>query len=157
MSSGFNKLHACLKCVDKSGAGGGNVKSPSAFASDFVLDKARGGRKEHVRSDSCHYDSFNLSGRDAPFLQELLDGFRGEVRSGDAFIDDVTLTYAGTLQDPVISGVNHFFQVLIGQQARRQKSPQSSDLRLMQHLQIVTPGRWGCFLSWLAAYEKIRI
>src|SRR5204863_4107442 len=65
MSASANELRGDLKCVYESGTGGGDVESPSAFASHFVLDEACGRRKQHVRGDGGDHDGLDLSGSDA--------------------------------------------------------------------------------------------
>ncbi len=42
-------------------------------------------------------------------------GFDGQSLVADPFVDEVTLADAGALDDPLVVGVDHFFEVCIGE------------------------------------------
>ena len=55
-----------------------------------------------------------------PGLRERLDRrLLRQVRRGHAGIDDVALADAGALQDPLVVGVDHALEIVVGQQPRR--------------------------------------
>ena len=54
--------------------------------------------------------------------------FSREIAGRDPGVDDVTLLDAGALQDPLVGGLDHLFQIGIGQQLRRHIRGQALDL-----------------------------
>ena len=50
-----------------------------------------------------------------------------EIAGGNALVDDMPLADADAGHDPFIVGVDHFFEVGIGEQARRHIRAQSAD------------------------------
>ena len=59
------------------------------------------------------------------FGQSLSSGFDRQIAGGDSFIDNVPFTNAYAFPDPLIDGIDHFFQVGIGQKARRTYVPRA--------------------------------
>ena len=55
-------------------------------------------------------------------------GLGGEIAGGDAFVHDVAFADAGALHDPVVGSFHQLFQIVVGQQARRNISTQGSNL-----------------------------
>ncbi len=60
-------------------------------------------------------------------FQQILHGSHSQIAGGYSFVDQVTLADSGALQDPLIGGVDHLFQVLIGKDARRNVGAESSN------------------------------
>ena len=61
-----------------------------------------------------------------------------QVGGGRPLVHDVPLADAGALQDPLVGGLDHLLQVGVGQQARRDASPERGDLRSWQMIAPVT-------------------
>ena len=121
-------MHACLQGVGKSRARSGKIESPGALAAEFVLHQTGGGRKKHVWSNGGDDDDFNLRRLDAALLEQNFAGLHGQVAGGHSLFYDVTGTNAGALHNPLVGGLDHFFQVLIGEQAWRNVSAEGGDL-----------------------------
>ena len=58
---------------------------------------------------------------------DFCEGGSLEVAGGNAFVHQVTLADAGTLQDPLVGGVHHFLEILIAKNAGRNVSAESGD------------------------------
>ena len=86
-------------------------------------------------------------GREAALDQRLSGSLGGEVAGGYSFIYDVALANAGALDDPVVGGFYHLFQIVVGQQARRDVGAQGSNLgahELAHSMSSPDPG-----MNWL--------
>ena len=113
-------LAPTLEGVEEAGAGGGEIEAPGAGGAELVLHEAGGGGEEHVGGDGGDDDGVEFAGVDAAALaRQILGGFGGEIAGGDAGVDDVTLADAGALDDPLVVGGDHFFEVGVGEQAGR--------------------------------------
>ena len=56
-----------------------------------------------------------------------------QVGRRDAGVDDVAFADAGTLQDPLVGGLDQLLEVGVGQHARRNIGRQTRDLDAAQH------------------------
>ena len=81
----------------------------------------------HVRRDRADDDQVDLLQVEGMDFQQLLDRFDGEVAGGNALVGNVALANARALQDPLVGGLDHVFQVLIGEDARRDVGSERSD------------------------------
>ena len=61
-------------------------------------------------------------GVDAALRQRAPGGLHRHVGSRHLRIRDVALADAGALQDPLVVGIDHLFQILVGEHARRRCS-----------------------------------
>ncbi len=61
---------------------------------------------------------------DAALLERDLGGLDGHVRSGDAGGGDVALRNSDALHNPLVGGVDHLFEILIGQHVGRSVAAQ---------------------------------
>ncbi len=113
--AGFDELGADLEGVGEAGAGGGEVEAPGAGGAELVLDDAGGGGEDHVGRDGGDDDGFDFGGLDAAGGEAAAGGFDGEVAGGDAFVDEMTLADAGALDDPLVVGFDHLFEVCVGE------------------------------------------
>src|SRR5258708_15095067 len=119
MRARFHKLHSGLQRIDKTGAGRGDIETPGAFCAQLVLHQAGGGGEQHVGSYGSDKDRLHLAGGPAASSQRFFGGLGREVGGSHAFIHDVPLANAGSLDDPLVVGVNHLFEIGVGQQSRR--------------------------------------
>ena len=119
LGAGLDELRAHLEGVDESGTGGGEVEAPGALGAEAILDEAGGGGEEHVGGDGADDDDFNFGGIDAAFGEAAAGGFDSHVAGGHAGLDDVTLFDADAGGDPLVGGVDHFFEVCVGEEAGR--------------------------------------
>src|ERR1035438_6926019 len=109
--SAGNELRSHLHGVEKGRAGGGKIESPRSLRAQLVLHHAGCGRKKHVRGDRADNDEIDVGGSKAALRECFLGGFHGEVACGNAFLRDVALANADAGHDPLVVGVDHFFQV----------------------------------------------
>ncbi len=119
VGAGFDELRAHLKGVGEAGAGGGEIETPGVGRAKLVLHQAGGGGEGHVRGDGGDDDGLDFGGVDAALGEADLCGFDGKIAGGNALVDEVTLTDAGALGDPLIVGGDHLFEVCVGEQAGR--------------------------------------
>ena len=67
-------------------------------------------------------------GAQAALRQGFLGRFDGQIAGGDAFVHDMAFANADARHDPLVGGLDHFFQVGIGQQAGRDIGAEGADL-----------------------------
>ncbi len=60
--------------------------------------------------------------------KNFLGGLKSQIAAGDSFFGEMALPNAGAIKNPLVGGVDHFFQVGVGKQAGRNVGSQSADL-----------------------------
>ena len=116
------------KRVDKGRAGGREIESPDSFCAQLVLHQAGGRGEKHVRRDRRDDDRVQIGGLQAALGERPPGGLGRQIAGGDALVHDVALANAGALDDPVIGGFDHFFEIVVGQKAGRNVGAESGDL-----------------------------
>ena len=129
----LDELATHLQGVDEAGAGGGDVESPGAFGAEAILHETGGGGEEHVGGDGADDDDFDIGGIDAALGEAEFGGFYSHVAGGHAGLDDVPLLNADAGGDPLIGGFNHFFQIGVGEKARRRPGSEGADFGTNRH------------------------
>ena len=139
MCPGLDELSTGLKRIQKAGASGGDVKSPRVLAAEFVLHHAGCGGKEHVGSHRPNHYAFDIIGCNSATLQRLARRMASEIRGSRSLIGDMALLDAGAFSDPLITSVDHLFQILIGKQAGWNIGPEGAYFRPDKAVQIKSP------------------
>ena len=130
--AGRHQVRADGQAVDEAGTGRDQVEAPGALRADAVLHQAGGGGEQMsgVTVQTMIASSSVASMPRCASAQRAASIAMSEVAiSGRG---DVALADAGALHDPLVVGVDHLFQVLIGQHARRRIAPERADFRLWQ-------------------------
>ena len=121
-------MRAGLQRVEKRGAGGGEIESPDAASAEFVLHETGGRGKKHVGRNGRDQDGFEVGRRNAALDKGFPCSLDSEVAGGNALVGEMAFPNAGALEDPVIRGLNHFFQVSIAQNTWRNVGSEGADL-----------------------------
>ena len=61
-----------------------------------------------------------------------LGGFRGQIAGRNTFCRKMTLAYADAAHDPFVVGVNHLFQVGVGENTGRDVGTECADLNALK-------------------------
>jgi len=122
-----------LQRVDESRTAARNVESPRVLRADLVLHQAGGGGEHHVGRDGADDDDFQFVRPDAARRQALLRRFHAHVARAQALGKHVTLANASAGEDPLVGGVDHLFQVLIGEHLGRNICAEGRDLGATAH------------------------
>ena len=64
--------------------------------------------------------------------KHVLGSFQSQIAAGDALVGEMAFANAGAIQDPLVGGVDHLFQVSVGKQAGRNIGSKSADLGAQQ-------------------------
>ncbi len=128
MGAGGDELRSRLHCINESGAGGGEIESPNALGAELVLNQASSGGEEHVRRNRADNDGIDIAGSETALGECPLRGLDREIAGGYAFVDDVAFADADAGENPVIVGVDHFFEVGVGEKAGRHVGAEGADL-----------------------------
>ncbi len=127
VSARGDELRPRLHGVDESGTGAGEIESPHAVGAKLVLNQAGGRWKEHVGRDRADDDGINVAGSQTALGKRLLGGLDRQIAGGHAFVHDVALADADAGENPVIGGVDHFFEVGVGEKFRRHVGAEGAD------------------------------
>ena len=102
------------------------------FAPELVLDQASGGGEKHVGRDRSHYDRVEIGRADAALGERLLCGLDRKIAGRNPLVDEMTLADADALHDPLVIGVDKFFEVGVGEKAGRNVGAESADLNALK-------------------------
>src|ERR1700693_5655529 len=119
------------QAIDETRAGRHQVESPGPLGSDTILDQAGRAGEQHVGCDSANDDCIQVAGVDAAVIERNAGSLDGHVGSGHFGRGDVALHDAGTLDNPLVGGLDHPLQVLVGQNSGGRIAAQRSDLCLV--------------------------
>src|SRR5206468_3351507 len=109
-------------------AGCVEIHGPGVPAAQPGLDDVRGGGKGHVAGGRADHDQVDLAGLDSRALEGLLRRPDGEVGGRLGLVDDVPLADAGALDDPLVRGLHHPLELLVGEDALRGIGTDTDDL-----------------------------
>ncbi len=84
-----------------------------------MLHQAGGGGVHHVRRNRADDDKIHRLQIEGMLALQLFHGFDGEVAGGYALVGKVAFADADSVHDPFVGSVHHFFQIGVGQEARR--------------------------------------
>ena len=130
--AGGHHLRRRRQRIGESRARGEQVVAPGARRANLVLHQARRARKQHVGRRRADDDEVDVVGREPGAFDRLLGGFGGQVGRRDARLDDVPLTNASALQDPFVAGLDHLFEIGVGEHFRRHIGGETGDARTAQ-------------------------
>ena len=118
--------------VNEARAGSDQIEAPGVLGAQLVLHQAGGRGEQHVGRDRTDDDGVQFGGRDAALGQRVLRRFARHVGGRHVRIGDVPLADPGTLQDPLVGGIDHLFQVLVRQDAGRRVTAEGRNFRFGQ-------------------------
>ena len=136
---GGDELGSRLQGVEEGRAGRRKIESPGPLGPQLVLHQAGGGGKKHVGRHRAHDDGFDIGGRQPALGQSLLRGFDSQVAGGHSLVYDVALADAHAGHDPFVVGVDHFFEIGVGEQARRHVGAEGADFGANRFSQLSAP------------------
>lgn len=128
LGSAGNQLRSDLYRVKKCRARCRKVESPRPLRPELVLHNTGRRREKHVGRYRPHDDYFDLSGIEPTLRQSFFRRRNRKVAGGNPFLDDVPFSNPNSRQDPFVVGIDHPFQVGIGEKARRHIGAQSTNL-----------------------------
>ena len=114
-AAGGNQLRSRGQRIGEPRARGEKVVPPGMRRPDAVLDEARGARKQRIGRGRADDDEVDVLRGQAGAANGLLRGFGRQVGRGDAGVDDMALTDARSLENPLVARIDHLFEVEVGQ------------------------------------------
>src|ERR1700694_3303986 len=132
MRSGSDELRSRLQCVNKRRAGSREIESPDIFRAEFVLNKASGRGKQHVRRNRSHNDRVEIGSVNAALRERLFRRLDRKIAGGNTFVCQMTLADADALHDPLVISIDKFLEVGVGKKARRNVRAKSADLNALK-------------------------
>ena len=122
VNPGANELCAYLHRIKKGRTGSGEIESPRSLCTQLVLHHAGRRGEKHVRSDRADDDRVKVGSIYAALRQCLRGGCYREIARGNALVHDVALANADPCHDPIVIGIDHLFQIGIGEQAEGERA-----------------------------------
>ncbi|MNV67846.1 hypothetical protein D3C71_1606600 [compost metagenome] len=107
-----------------------DVEGGATARTELGLDQARGGRENQVRRGGTHHDHVELRSVDTGRFKRTYRGVVAEVAGGLAFGRNVPFADTRARLNPLIAGVDHFLQILVGQHFFRQITTGARDPRV---------------------------
>ena len=126
--AGGHKLGTGLHSVQKRGAGGRKIESPDPGHAQFVLHEAGCSREKHIRRDRSHNDRLQLGCRESTLGESIPSCLCRQVAGGNSLLNQMAFANASALQNPLVGGFDHLFQVAVGQNTGRNVGSKSADL-----------------------------
>ena len=103
--------------VHEPGATRGEVVGGRILGAELVGKDRAGRRKRHVGRDGCDDDQVEVGGRNACVLERLFGCRQRQVGEGLLRRSDPALADAGALHDPLVGGVHHRRELVVGHDA----------------------------------------
>src|SRR6266852_3431711 len=132
MRPGRNELRSGLQAINKGGTGSREIESPDIFRAELILNETSGRGKEHVGRNRSHNDRVEIGRFDAALGERFLRRLDRKIAGRNALIHEMTLTDANALHDPLVVGLDHFFEVGVGKKTRRNVGAESADLNALK-------------------------
>ncbi len=124
--AGLDGGYPCLEREDEAGTRGVDVVRRAREA-EQRLCKTCGGREDHIGARGAHDEQIDVSGGDAGISERPCGGPNSKMRRCLTFRDDPSLPDAGTRHDPLIRGLDHLLEFLVGEYALRQVRSDADD------------------------------
>ncbi len=99
------KACTCCRYIEASGIG----------RSDLLLNEAGRGWEKHIGSCRCHDNEIDFLRRNLGLLHCLERGLGCHIAGVFILCGDAALLDAGACSDPIVAGIDHAREVLIGQ------------------------------------------
>jgi len=109
------------------------------MSADLFLHNTAGGRETHIARHGGHGNQIDIQGRNAGLGEGALSRFGAEIGGVAPLLDNVTLGDACALANPLVTGVNHLFQVLVGQHTSGDGATCACDHRMERIIQSQYP------------------
>ena len=118
--AGLDELGSRRQREQESAARSRNIERESILATGLVCDQVTRRGEEHIGGHGGadhHVDRHRV---DARFVEQVDDGTRSHVGTADAFaFEDVARFDTGVRHDPLIVGVDHLAQLIVGEDILR--------------------------------------
>jgi hypothetical protein len=96
------------------------------------LNEASGRGKKHVGRNRSHNDRVELGRVDAALGKRSLRRLDRKIAGCNTFVHEMTLADTDTLHDPLVIGIDKFFEVGVSKKARRNVGAKSADLNALK-------------------------
>ena len=113
--SGGDELVGDLEAVEKARAGRADIHAGGIFCADEPLHMAGGGGEKIIRRDRANENQINFLRLDPRIFHGGLRGLRSHVACEFGVGGEAALADAGALDDPLVRGFDHRFQLGIGE------------------------------------------
>jgi hypothetical protein len=99
---------------------------------DLVLDETGRRWKQHVGRNRRDNDGVEIAGGDSTLGESSPGGFGSQIARCHTFVDNMTLANSDAAHDPFVVGIDHFFEVGVGQKAGWNVGTESADLNALK-------------------------
>ncbi len=113
--------------VDEAGASHEDVEGRRPGGSKGLLEKGGSAGEEGIGGHGGDDDQVEIGGFDAGAFEGRTSGGEAEIGGGNVRVGDAPFYDAGASADPLVRGINHLFEVEVGQHTRRRVGPGSNN------------------------------
>src|SRR6266478_2525707 len=132
MRSGSDELRSRLQCVNKSRTGSREIESPDILRAEFVLNETSGRREKHVGRNGPHNNRVEIGRVNAALGKRFLRRLDRKIAGRNTLVRKMTFADADALHDPLVIGIDKFFEIGVGEKARRNVGAESADLNALK-------------------------
>ena len=126
--SRFDEFRSGGQCEEKSAASGGYVVGECLFTACFACDEVSRRREEHVGRDRRADDEIDLFGVHVFLFEQIPYRFDAHVRGAERFaFEDMAGFDADACHDPLVGGIHHTAQFVVGKDVIREVSADACD------------------------------
>ena len=119
--------------IDEAAAYCLNIERRAAFRAELRLQHARGAREHHVRRSGRDHDETDVLRADAGRLDCLAAGRKREIARVFGVRSDMALANSGARENPLVGGIHHALEVLVGEDFARQVAAGAHDAGVDRH------------------------
>ncbi len=130
--SGRDELRSSLQRVNKRRTSRRDIESPDILRAEFVLHQTSGRGKKHVGRNGPHDNRIEIGRLDAALGERFLRRLDRQIAGRNSLVHDVTFANADALHDPLIVGIDHLFEVGVGEKAGWNVGAESADLNALK-------------------------
>ena len=117
---------------DEATAGGADVVTPGIARTQLILNDTSRGGIHHVRGNGGHENQIDVVGCQTSVFESLAGGAQPMMGSRRARLDDPPLLDPRPLDDPLVVGLDHRFEVFVGEQSFGEIHADAGDTGHMQ-------------------------
>src|SRR4029077_18607070 len=129
---GSDDLLSRLQGINKCRAGSREIKSPNVFRAQLILNETSGRGEKHVGRNRSHNDLVEIGSVDAALGQRVLRRLDRKIAGRNTLVCKMAFADTDPLHDPLVIGIDKFFEIGVGKKARRNVGAESADLNALK-------------------------
>ncbi len=156
--SGFNLRHGSIKRKDKAAAGCRDIKGDCVFGTELILDQAGGRRPGQVTGDGSDDNVVDIFCSHTSHVHGIACSIDGQIRGIFVLGSNPSFADAGPGPNPLIGGIDQFFNIFIGEDFFRQVGTGSDNTSFHFDCSPSSAvGRWDATSGWQLTTREMNL